>query len=111
MSPLHHQGNHLELVAGKTLFDYADQLRVRVPTSCRRNGECHECIVDVRRGMEGLSEKTPSERFLRDSYRLACQAEISDTDGDIEFAILRRQPRILTHSVRRSVPLQPLTFR
>ncbi|HIM37724.1 MAG TPA: DUF4445 domain-containing protein [Dehalococcoidia bacterium] len=111
MSPLHHQGNHLELVAGKTLFDYADQLRVRVPTSCRRNGECHECIVDVRRGMEGLSEKTPSERFLRDSYRLACQAGISDTDGDIEFAILRRQPRILTHSVRRSVPLQPLTFR
>ena len=111
MSPLHHQGNQLELVVGKTLFDYADHLKVRVPTSCRRNGECHECIVEVRRGMEGLSSISHAEGFLRDAYRLACQATITDPSADIEFTVLRRQPRILTHSVRRSVALQPLTCR
>lgn len=111
MSPLHHQGNRLELVAGRTLFDYADHLKVRVPTSCRRNGECHECIVEVRRGMEGLSGVSPAESFLRDNYRLACQAAITDPQADIEFAVLRRQPRILTDSVRRCIPLQALTRR
>lgn len=111
MSPLHHQGNQLELTVGRTLFDYADHLKVRVPTSCRRNGDCHECIVEVRRGMEGLSRISSSESFLRDNYRLACQAVVTDPDADVEFAVLRRQPRILTHSVRRTVPLQPLTYR
>ena len=111
MSPLHHQGKQLELATGKTLFDYADNLNVRVPTSCRRNGECHECIVEVRRGMDGLSGISRAESFLRDNYRLACQAGITDPTVDIEFSVLRRQPRILTHSVRRSVALQPLTYR
>ncbi|GIS28742.1 MAG: hypothetical protein CM15mP129_09390 [Chloroflexota bacterium] len=37
---------------GKSLFDFADTLSIRVPTSCRRNGECHECIVNVTQGEE-----------------------------------------------------------
>ena len=67
--------------------------------------------MEVRRGMEGLSGISNSESFLRNNYRLACQAVIIDPDADVEFAVLRRQPRILTHSVRRTVPLQPLTYR
>ncbi len=115
MSPLYHRGRELDLVSGKTIFDYADSLKVRVPTSCRRNGECHECIVEVKRGMEALSPPSAAESFLRDSYRLACQAQIVDPDDDIEFAVLRRQPRILTDSirrdVRRDVRRDPLTTR
>ena len=111
MSPLYHSGRQLELTAGRSIFDYADDLRVRVPTSCGRSGECHECIVEVRRGMEALSSPTRSEEFLRDNYRLACQARIADPDSDVEFAVLRRQPRILTHSLRRAVRLDPLTVR
>ena len=111
VSPLHHDGRTLDLVQGKTIFDYADSLKVRVPTSCGRSGECHECIVEIRRGMEALSATTVSERFLRDNYRLACQAVVVDTTADLDFAVLRRQPRILTHSVRRPVKLDPLTVR
>ena len=111
MAPLHHGGRELALAAGKTIFDYADSLKVRVPTSCGRTGECHECIVEVRQGMEALSPLSEPEGFLRDNYRLACRATIVDADADIEFAVLRRQPRILTHSVRREVKLDPLTVR
>ena len=111
MSPLYHGDQALDLVAGKTIFDYADSLSVRVPTSCGRSGECHECIVEVRRGMDALSPAAQPESFLRDNYRLACQAIIVDTTADIEFAVLRRQPRILTDSIRRQVKLDPLTVR
>ena len=52
---------------GKTLFDFADTLSIRVPTSCRRNGECHECIVNVNEGEENLKPKDSSEEFLTDS--------------------------------------------
>ena len=111
MSPLYHDGLELGLAVGKTIFDYADNLKVRVPTSCGRNGDCHECIVEIRRGMDSLSAPSQPEGFLRDNYRLACQARITDTASDIEFAVLRRQPRILTHSIRRQVKLDPMTVR
>ena len=111
MSPLLHGDARLELTAGKSIFDYADSLRVRVPTSCGRTGECHECIVEVRRGMGALTDKSEAERFLRGDYRLACQATITDPGADVEFAVLRRQPRILTDSVRRAIEPEPLTYR
>ena len=61
--------------------------------------------------MEGLSPPSEPEGFLRGGYRLACQASILDADADVEFAVLRRQPRILTHSISRQVGLDPLTVR
>ena len=112
MSPLIHNQTSLPLEVGKSLFDYADDLAVRVPTSCNRTGECHECIVEVRRGMDALDPLTESENFLRDNYRLACQATVADIEADIEFNILRRQPRILTESIDRDdIELDPLTVR
>ncbi|MCH7801753.1 MAG: DUF4445 domain-containing protein [Chloroflexi bacterium] len=111
MSPLHHPDGRLDLTAGQSIFDYADALKLRVPTSCGRTGECHECIVELRRGLDALTPPTDSERFLRDNYRLACQARVVDPDDDIEFQVLRRQPRILTDSVRRQVSLDPVVRR
>ena len=111
MAPMYHDSHRLDAVAGKSVFDYADNLKVRVPTSCGRTGECHECIVEIRRGMAALNSPTPSEEFLRNPYRLACQASIIDPGADIEFAVLRRQPKILTHGIRRQVPLAPLCAR
>ena len=111
MSPVRLNGQELTSAKGNSIFDYADSLRVRVPTSCGRTGQCHECIVEIRRGMEFLNLTTPSESFLRDNYRLACQAKVEDHTGDIDFAVLRRQPRILTSGVRRPVPLAPNVVR
>ena len=53
-------GHELQAHRGKSLFDYADFLRVRVPTSCGRGGSCHECIVEVRSGMDGLFPEFPA---------------------------------------------------
>ena len=111
MSPIYHEGNELDLEISKTIFDYADALHVRVPTSCGRNGECHECIVEIKRGMEALNSTSPEESFLTGNYRLACQARIVDCSKNIEFGVLRRQPKILTHSIDRAVKLSPLTTR
>ena len=94
-----------------TLFDHADSLKLRVPTSCGRTGQCHECIVEVRRGLESLSPPTAAESFLRDNYRLACQAVVQNTAQDLDFAVLRRQPRILTGGVRRTVAPDPYVTR
>ena len=110
--PLIHNQTSLPLEPGKSLFDYADDLAVRVPTSCGRTGECHECIVEVRRGMDALDPLTDSEKFLRENYRLACQATVVDIEADIEFNILRRQPRILTESIATdNIELDPITVR
>ena len=99
------------LTAGRTLFDYADDLAVQVPTSCFRNGICHECIVEIEGGMEGLVPRTEAESFLRENYRLACQARVADPAVDIAFSPLRRTPKILTVSEKKETPLDPMVGR
>ena len=96
MSTITHDRAVRDLVVGRTIFEYADELSVVVPTSCQRNGRCHECVVEIRQGMAGLSRPSEAESFLRGDFRLACQAEVVSADEDIEFAALRRRPRILT---------------
>ena len=78
-----------------------------MPTSCGRTGECHECIVEVRKGVNALTPLTEEEQFLRGNYRLACQARVADPLADIDFSVLRRQPRILTTGTKRTTELQP----
>ena len=91
-------GSVYQLSPGKTVFDYADDLAVQVPTSCFRTGQCHECIVEIRQGMENLRPPNEAEAFLKDNFRLACQSLVVNVSEHIEFAPLRRTPRILTHS-------------
>ena len=98
MGTVKSDGKTCKLSVGKTIFDCADELEVQVPTSCFRTGQCHECIVEIRQGMEALQPRNEAESFLQESYRLACQAVISDADVDIEFSPLRRTPKILTDS-------------
>ncbi len=110
--PLIHDNKRIPLTDGKTLFDYADDVALRVPTSCGRNGECHECIVEIRRGADGLNSPTEPEKFLRGNYRLACQATVTNISAEIEFAVLRRQPRILTEGIHRDdIESQPFVYR
>jgi uncharacterized 2Fe-2S/4Fe-4S cluster protein (DUF4445 family) len=93
-----HEGRRTPLVTGRSLFDYADDLAVVVPASCRRTGRCHECVVEVRAGLDALSPRTEPEEFLRDPYRLACQAAVVEAGADVEIAVLRRRLRIVTRA-------------
>ena len=108
---IRHGDRTYPLNVGSTIFEYADELAVQVPTSCGRTGHCHECIVEIKEGMETLNERTEDESFLRDNYRLACQATVIDADAKVEFAPLRRTPKILTASENRSINLDPLVTR
>tara|TARA_B100000029_G_scaffold430069_1_gene440815 strand:+ start:4729 stop:6369 length:1641 start_codon:yes stop_codon:yes gene_type:complete len=107
LSPVYLNSQKLDSEKGDSLFDFADSLSVRVPTSCGRTGECHECIVEIRKGIKAITPQTSSEKFLRGDYRLACQAFVADPSEEIEFAILRRQPRILTSGLKRDIALGP----
>jgi uncharacterized 2Fe-2S/4Fe-4S cluster protein (DUF4445 family) len=99
------------LTTGYTLFDYADQLGTRVPTSCGRTGHCHECIVEIKSGAEALNGRTPPEDFLGNEFRLACQATIENADVDIEFSPLSRTPKILTQMIERPTDIDPVVKR
>ena len=98
MGDLIHGGHRRPLAPGRSLFDYADDLAVVVPASCQRTGRCHECVVEVRAGLDALSPRTAPEEFLRDPYRLACQASVERADEDVEIAVLRRRLRIVTRA-------------
>ncbi|MCH2201504.1 MAG: ASKHA domain-containing protein [Fuerstiella sp.] len=104
-------GNSRPAQIGATLFDYADQLKIPVPTSCGRTGICHECIVQVKRGNDALSSPEDTEAFLTDGYRLACQASVENENEQIEFALLRRSPQILKAPVAEVPELDPMVTR
>jgi uncharacterized 2Fe-2S/4Fe-4S cluster protein (DUF4445 family) len=111
MGMISHDGKQRELVAGKTLFDYADELEMQVPTSCGRTGTCHECVVEVKQGMEALCPRRDSESFLRENYRLACQAIVENAELDLHFAPLRRKPKILVTTSEKPFEHDPVVKR
>lgn len=92
-----HENKSIELSQDKSLFDLADQVKMRIPTSCGRVGDCHECIVEVSEGLENLSERSEHETFLTEPYRLACQSKIISLNSDISFTPRKRDRKILTN--------------
>ena len=87
---LHLNGHACPAKAGRSLFDLAGQLGVAVPTSCRKQGKCKECVVEVTEGMACLSQPGPEERHLKGSYRLSCCARIAAEDGVVRCHTMRR---------------------
>lgn len=88
----------IDLVKNKTLFEYADDIKMRVPTSCGRFGDCHECIVEITEGYDNLSEPTTEESFLKKPFRLACQTKTVNTNDNLLFTPRKRDRKILTSS-------------
>ena len=104
-------GHLLAAKPGQSLFEVADALGVRVPSSCLRNGFCHECVVEIHRGDGDLTPPGPAEAFLRPPYRLACEARVASDGADVSFAPLRRVPRILETGRRTPVEAEPMVTR
>ena len=93
-------GIHAEAAAGRSLFDCAEQLGVRVPTSCLKQGKCKECIVEIIEGMDCLSASTEHERHLGGQFRLSCRTLITAAAGTIRCHTMRRgQMRIERHAL------------
>lgn len=82
-----------------TLFDLADSRSIDVPSSCDRHGSCNECVVEIKCGAGHLHPRTEPESFLKDPYRLACQARVEPPLSEqVAFAPMVRRPKILTGS-------------
>ncbi len=75
---------------GVSLFEHAESLGVKVPTSCLKNGRCKECVVEVTEGMDRLSPRVEAERHLQGCYRLACCARIAQDGGTVRCHTMRR---------------------
>ena len=74
---------------GLSLFDCAETVGVRVPTSCNKQGKCKECLVEVAEGMDSLSAPDESERHLSAPFRLSCRAQIAGV-GPVRCHTMRR---------------------
>ena len=85
-------GQETSLAGGETLFAAAARLGLNLPSSCRGQGKCRECLVEVRSGQELLSPRTAEEAHLRGEFRLACcsRAQPDAADGRVEAHSLRR---------------------
>ena len=110
-------GQSIQAADSRTLFDYAEALGIDVPTSCRKQGKCKECMVEVVEGMSALSEMTEAERHLKGNFRLSCQARITGADGHVRCHTLRRgHMRIEQHAfglplANRAFKLEPAVTR
>lgn len=70
-------GARIENAEG-TLFECAERVNVRVPTSCFKNGKCRECILEVTEGLDLLTPRTVEEEHLGPGFRLACRARLAE---------------------------------
>src|SRR6202142_4365555 len=82
-------GQSIEATAA-SLFDQAESLGIDVPTSCRKQGKCKECMVEVVEGMGALSPIAEPERHLKGSFRLSCQTTVIAEEGHVRCHTMRR---------------------
>src|SRR4051794_7812380 len=111
-------GQHTSASPGLSIFDMAEELGVQVPTSCRKNGKCKECIVEVSDGMALLTPPTEHEQHLKDKFRLSCQSfvQLDKQSGEVKCHTMRRgQMRIERHALglplRGKLKLEPTVTR
>jgi uncharacterized 2Fe-2S/4Fe-4S cluster protein (DUF4445 family) len=87
---LHINGKTTSVSPGKTLFDCAEAIGIRVPTSCNKNGRCRECLMEISEGMDLLTPRTPEENHLKDKFRLSCRCRIAVDSGIVRCHTMRR---------------------
>jgi len=114
---LHFNNKQTQITAGRSLFEYAESLGIRVPTSCIKQGKCKECMVEIVEGMENLSPRTEKENHLKENFRLSCQTKIISDSGIVRCHTMRRgEMKIERHALNlptnhQSLKLEPCVTR
>jgi uncharacterized 2Fe-2S/4Fe-4S cluster protein (DUF4445 family) len=83
-------GKTIQVSSGLSLFDQAEALDIDVPTSCRKQGKCKECMVEIVEGMDSLSPLAEPELHLKGSFRLSCQTYVTGEAGRVRCHTMRR---------------------
>jgi uncharacterized 2Fe-2S/4Fe-4S cluster protein (DUF4445 family) len=93
-------GQTVEAKPGLPLFDQAEALGIDVPTSCRKQGKCKECMLEIVEGTDALSPLAEPERHLKGNFRLACQTYVTADSGHVRCHTMRRSHmRIERHAI------------
>jgi len=93
-------GKTIEADRERSIFDQAEFLGIDVPTSCRKQGKCRECMVEVVEGMQLLSANTEPEKHLKGDFRLSCQTFVTGGSGVVRCHTMRRgHMRIERHAL------------
>ena len=110
-------GQSIDAISGLSLFDHAEKLGVDVPTSCRKQGKCKECMVEIVDGMGLLSNPAEPEKHLKGKFRLSCQTYAAADSGHVRCHTMRRgHMRIERHALglpvsNRKMELDPAVTR
>jgi uncharacterized 2Fe-2S/4Fe-4S cluster protein (DUF4445 family) len=83
-------GQSTDAKSGLCLFDQAEALGIDVPTSCRKQGKCKECMVEVVEGASLLSPLAAPEQHLKGNFRLSCQTLVTGETGHVRCHTMRR---------------------
>jgi uncharacterized 2Fe-2S/4Fe-4S cluster protein (DUF4445 family) len=98
---LHFNQQRTQVAPGPSLFDCAESLGIKVPTSCRKQGKCKECLVEITEGMELVSARAPEEVHLRENFRLSCRCHLVGDAGVVRCHTMRRgDMRIERHALQ-----------
>ena len=107
---LHFNHQQTKFSPGRSLFECAEALGITVPTSCRKQGKCKECVVEVTEGLDCLSERVPAERHLKGNFRLSCCCQVVKDSGTVRCQTMRRgELRIEREALH--LPGQPASWR
>ena len=106
---LHFNHQQTRVAPGTSLFECAESLGINVPTSCRKQGKCKECVVEVTEGMACLSERVPAEKHLKGNFRLSCSCHLVKDAGIVRCHTMRRgEMRIERHALELPTSAQKL---
>jgi uncharacterized 2Fe-2S/4Fe-4S cluster protein (DUF4445 family) len=108
---LHFNQQHKGVPVGASLFDCAESMGINVPTSCRKQGKCKECVVEVVEGMERLTPRAPEEAHLKGNFRLSCRTRIEAESGAVHCHTMRRGDlRIERHAFELPIQQRPMSL-
>jgi uncharacterized 2Fe-2S/4Fe-4S cluster protein (DUF4445 family) len=79
-----------EFPVGTSLFDAGERLGIAVPSSCRKQGKCRECLMEVVEGGECLTAPMAPEQHLAGNFRLSCCARVAVESGVVRAHTMRR---------------------
>jgi uncharacterized 2Fe-2S/4Fe-4S cluster protein (DUF4445 family) len=103
------EGKEAELVEGRTILSYVQELGIDLNASCGGEGKCGQCMVEVECADSALSGKTGAEKkFIpEDKKRLACQTRIIRTDEHIYVCVPKRTYYVLESGEYKEIALEP----
>jgi len=87
---------------GATLFAAATAAGITVPSSCKQQGKCRECLIEVTSGGDRLTPRTREELHLRPGFRLSCRcgiAEGAEAGEVVAHTLLRATLRVEDRAV------------